>query len=316
MAYAKVHFDKRQNYAHSHTGAAVARIFDENPVVHARVGAEMLLFRPALGTAITAKVRSVGDGFISCLVVGLFQASILSDDAAGGYEYVESADGDGSGGGLGSGLGGGGDGAYWRATAAHARAVAAARAAASGNSLAAVDTPAKAGHKRKRDELEAGSGSGSGSSGGVGFNRLLACNPSTIHVGSTIVFRLTSIEYSPTGLGLHGSFVDQGLKIVRGKGSSTGAGAGAGAGAGSRLDALGHATAARLLETHVNGSMGSSAAKAPAVSIRRPLAAAPVAVEEAEADESEGEGEEAPAKKQKKEKKEMKEKKEKKSKKE
>ena len=186
-------------YLRSTDAMPLCRIYDDQPVMHARVSMDAMIFAPRLGDLLSATVSSVGSDHIGALVGafvaasigvcpppppppppppqhththtntlntagGLFNASVLTGDMAAGYTF----DGDSSGG-------------VWRGGDAHERAAAQAAAAAA------------AGSKRRR----AGS-----------IATLLAANPDVIATGSTIHFRVIGLSHSMGLLAIHGSFVD------------------------------------------------------------------------------------------------------------
>ena len=128
--------------------APLGRIVDELAVVHVRVTMEALLFTPRLGELLAGRVNLVGPGHVSCLVAGLFNASVLGDELAGGYEF-EAADGGGE---------------AWVATSRHTTAVAGAAALAASAAGGAGGTAATAGSKRKRAGEEGRAASSSSSS--------------------------------------------------------------------------------------------------------------------------------------------------------
>lgn len=112
VAFARARFDPRGRYGSG--GAPLGRAVTLHPTLHARVRAEVLLFRPAVGQVLQGRVTQLSDHHVGCIVAGLFNASILLEDMADGYAFEERGAGGGA----------------WAAAAAHA-------AAAPGSLLAA-----------------------------------------------------------------------------------------------------------------------------------------------------------------------------------
>jgi hypothetical protein len=158
---------------------AIGRIAGEQPVVSARVTSEVLLFRPTLGAILRGRVSHVGDGHIGLLVAGLFNASILVGDMAGGYSWNDS----------------GAEAAAWVATPVWTKA--AENGVAASGSAAADES---AGKKRRR-----GNNEGANAKSGI----ILSHNPSTIGVGDVIVFRVRGMSHGSGVFVIHGSFEDQ-----------------------------------------------------------------------------------------------------------
>ena len=108
VAFSRARFDPQGRYGSS--GVPLGRAVTLHPTLHARVRAEVLLFRPAVGQVLQGRVTQLTDHHVGCLVAGLFNASILLEDMAEGYTFEER------------GGGGGGGGGAWAAAAAHAAA--------------------------------------------------------------------------------------------------------------------------------------------------------------------------------------------------
>lgn len=123
----------------------------------------MLLYRPAPGAVLTARVASVGSDSLNCLIGGTFNCTLHKGELAGGYAFDDASE-------------------TWRGTEGHAAAVAAAVAALAAEP-AATPAEGKPGKKRKRAEAPS-------ADVGAGFNRLLACNPPVLGVGDTVTVRV------------------------------------------------------------------------------------------------------------------------------
>ena len=78
-------------YSASHARIPLGRIVDELPVVHVRVSADALLFRPRLGQILHGAAVNIGTDHISILVAGLFNATVLARDMAHAYAFDEAA---------------------------------------------------------------------------------------------------------------------------------------------------------------------------------------------------------------------------------
>ena len=164
-------------------GAPLGRIVAEQPVVHAHLEAEVLLFRPVCGQVLEGVVNRTSPHHISCLVAGMFNASILVDDMAGGYSFVE--------GGAGS----------WRTTGTRLRACELASSSSgsgSGSSSSSSDSGSTSG--------VGGGGAAPRARAEAGRNDLLAANLDTIEVGSTVFFRVKVLLHSNGVLNIKGEF--------------------------------------------------------------------------------------------------------------
>ena len=93
VAFSGARFSSSGRYGTGAGGTPLGRIVAEQPVVHAHLEAEVLLFRPVCGQVLEGVVNRVSPHHVSCLVAGMFNASILVDDMAGGYSYVEGGAG-------------------------------------------------------------------------------------------------------------------------------------------------------------------------------------------------------------------------------
>lgn len=165
LAFANARFAEDEKYTDKNSGSPVGRIVEFLPVVHARISAQVLLFRPRIGTVLTAPCALTGHDTIACMLGGLFTATLLKDDLAGGYVFDDSS-------------------SAWVATPVHEAAV---RAASASNEWAEGKGEGAAqagGKKRKREDTE------------NDYNRLLACNPSRIVAGSLVTFRVSSVTVS------------------------------------------------------------------------------------------------------------------------
>lgn len=67
----------------------VGRIVGAIPLIHTRVSAEVLVFRPVAGQILKGVVTHAATSHIAILVLGLFTASVLQKDMAGGYSFEE-----------------------------------------------------------------------------------------------------------------------------------------------------------------------------------------------------------------------------------
>jgi hypothetical protein len=144
------------------TGEPLARIVEFLPVVHVRVSAHVLLYRPSPGAVLTARIASMGSDSLNCLIGGTFNCTLHKEELAGGYAFDDAS-------------------STWRATEAHGAAVAAAVAALA-TEPAVAPAEGKPGKKRKRAEAYGDVG--------AAFNRLLACNPPVLGVGDTVTVRV------------------------------------------------------------------------------------------------------------------------------
>jgi hypothetical protein len=189
VSFARARFVSEGAYGDSTTGVTVGRIFDENPVLHAVLGAEVLLFRPRIGQVVRGTVTSVGEGHVACLVAGLFNATILKEDMADGYIFDDT---DASG--------------LWLPSDTRGEAVIAAHAwskTAAGRGAEEDDEEEEADErpgKKKRGRSSAATD--------ASFNRILACNPETIRAGDSVVFRVGALSHSAGVVSIHGSFDD------------------------------------------------------------------------------------------------------------
>jgi hypothetical protein len=68
----------------------VGRILGAIPIIHTRVSAEVLVFRPQAGQILKGIVSHASSSHIAILVLGLFTASVLKSDMANGYIYQDS----------------------------------------------------------------------------------------------------------------------------------------------------------------------------------------------------------------------------------
>jgi len=162
VAFSGARFSPSGRYGTS-GGVPLGRIVAEQPVVHVHLEAEVLLFRPARGQVLEGVVNRVAPYQVSCLVAGMFNASISASDMAGGYSYVE-----------------GGAGA-WKSTPLRQQACEWERAEAEGKGSSSSSSSSSKARARQREE---------------GRNELLAANPDTIEVGQTILFRVSDLQHS------------------------------------------------------------------------------------------------------------------------
>ena len=107
VAFSRARFDAAGRYGSG--GAPLGRAVSLHPSLRARLRAEALLFRPAVGQVLQGRVTQLSDHHVGCLVAGLFNASILLEDMAEGYVFEE-----------GGARGGGAE--EWVGAAAHAAA--------------------------------------------------------------------------------------------------------------------------------------------------------------------------------------------------
>jgi hypothetical protein len=190
VAFSGARFSSAGRYG-SADGTALGRIVAEQPVVHAHLEAQVLLFRPVCGQVLEGVVNRVSPHHISCLVAGMFNASILVDDMGGGYSFVE-----------------GGAGA-WRSTAVRQRACELEAAAGSGGGGSGGGGSGGGRSSGSSSSSSSSSGSGGGGSharGDAGRNELLASNPDAVEVGSTIFFRVRVMLHSNGVLNMKGEF--------------------------------------------------------------------------------------------------------------
>lgn len=196
LAFSNAHFDSSGRHALAGGGSDVAlgRIFAEQPVVHARIAAEVLIFRPTVGAILRARATALGDGHIGALIAGHFNVMVRAKDMADGYAWDEV------------------EGA-WVSTDVRAAAVTARMSTGAGAGVgASASTDAGAagatGKKRRRpteeDETRGSVAGVSGSSSGA----LLAANPAKIRVGDVIFFRVRNISTGGGAVVVEGAFND------------------------------------------------------------------------------------------------------------
>lgn len=68
-------------------GKEYGHFFYEHPHVHVDVIAKMLVFSPAIDTAVTGRITRVSENHVSILVLGLFNASISGMEMKKGFKY-------------------------------------------------------------------------------------------------------------------------------------------------------------------------------------------------------------------------------------
>jgi hypothetical protein len=172
LAFSNARFSVRGRYGSAEGALPLGRIVAEQPVVHAHIEAEVLLFRPVRGQVLEGVVTRVTQHHVNCLVAGMFNASILREHMAGGYAFADSGAG------------------AWRSTPVRDRAC----------ELAAGE-----------DEAGGGGGGGGArgkrAKGGeaAGRNALLAANPDCIEVGSNVCFRVSVLLHANGILNINGS---------------------------------------------------------------------------------------------------------------
>jgi hypothetical protein len=168
VAFSNARYSASGDYG-TQSGAPLGRIVAEQPVIHARLESEVLLFRPQLGQVLEGCVNRVSAHSLSCLVAGLFNATIMLDEVAGGYYYSDAGSG----------------------------------------SFKSTEVWARAREVEEAGGGEEGSAPSMGRSrrkpGDAGRNELLAANPDTIEVGDTVVFRVKTLLHSRGVLQLRGT---------------------------------------------------------------------------------------------------------------
>ena len=172
VAYANPRFSGSGDYGTAEN-RPLGRIVSQNPVIFARLESEVLLFRPVTGQVLEGCVNRVNAHSISCLVAGLFNATIMLDDVAGGYVYSS----------VGSGA--------FKSTEVwlKAREVQDAEGEEDGRGGGG------GGGRSKRKRLESG------------CNDILAANSDTLEVGSTVFFKVKCILQSRGVMRLQGTFL-------------------------------------------------------------------------------------------------------------
>jgi hypothetical protein len=227
----------------------VGRIIGAIPLIHTRVCAEVLVFRPVAGQILKGVVTHAAASHIAILVLGLFTASVLQSDMAGGYVFGES---EGSlsksslqgivsavggkrsreeeGGKNGHSKGGKDDGTTLAPASKKSR------KERSDNDVVAAEPEhdverlgggvwvkisgqnedAETSLTQTKEDVSS-SHKASISSSSSSFNRILTNNPDRIQKGSEVVFVVTSVLHSAGVLTIQGSFVDPLYKGDQGK---------------------------------------------------------------------------------------------------
>jgi len=233
----------------------VGRIIGAIPLIHTRVCAEVLVFRPVAGQILKGVVTHAAASHIAILVLGLFTASVLQSDMAGGYAFGESEGSlsKSSSQGFVSAVGGkrsredeGGKNSLSKGGKDDGTTLAPAskksRKERSDNDVVAAEPE----HDVERlgggvwvkisgqnedavtsltqtKENVSSSHKASISSSSSPFNRIFANNPDRIQKGSEVVFVVTSVLHSAGVLTIQGSFEDplykgdQGMKLKKKK---------------------------------------------------------------------------------------------------
>ena len=229
----------------------VGRIVGAIPLIHTRVSAEVLVFRPVAGQILKGVVTHAATSHIAILVLGLFTASVLQKDMAGGYSFEEEGNSSSSSlsrfptvvGGKRSREAGGkieqeGGGIIEDATTLapatkKSRKNLNRQEGLEHEDVVDLNDNVKGGgeggvwvKKQGQNEGAATSSltlstsayaglhsSSSESTASSSFNRILASNPDRIQKGSEVVFVVTSVLHSVGVLTIQGSFVDPLYKI-------------------------------------------------------------------------------------------------------
>jgi hypothetical protein len=227
----------------------VGRIIGAIPLIHTRVCAEVLVFRPVAGQILKGVVTHAAASHIAILVLGLFTASVLQSDMAGGYVFGESEGSlsksssqgivsavggkrsrEDEGGKNGLSKGGKDDGITLAPASKKSR------KERSDNDVVAAEPEhdverlgggvwvkisgqnedAETSLTQTKEDVSS-SHKASISSSSSPFNRIFANNPDRIQKGSEVVFVVTSVLHSAGVLTIQGSFVDPLYKGDQGK---------------------------------------------------------------------------------------------------
>jgi hypothetical protein len=227
----------------------VGRIIGAIPLIHTRVCAEVLVFRPVAGQILKGVVTHAAASHIAILVLGLFTASVLQSDMAGGYVFGESEGSlsKSSSQGIVSAVGGkrsredeGGKNNQSKGGKDDGTTLAPAskksRKERSDNDVVAAEPDhdverlgggvwvkisgqnedAETSLTQTKEDVSS-SHKASISSSSSSFNRILTNNPDRIQKGSEVVFVVTSVLHSAGVLTIQGSFVDPLYKGDQGK---------------------------------------------------------------------------------------------------
>ena len=193
LAYARIRFAEGAASAgyelSGDAGLPLGRFLEENPALHVRATADVLLFRPAIGDVLVGRVHAIGSGHISLLVAGVFNATLHADELAPWYAPSEDA---------------------WDATPRLDQEVADDAAAPIANAGAMSGRKRRADSRDASDIKELGEAQAS----------LLASNPRHISEGSHVSFRVKGIIISSGILTLDGALQKDSAAGVEGSGAS------------------------------------------------------------------------------------------------